>query len=152
MGNSHPTPPHPKFSLLHPSQRAAPRGQEELPARPLSVQVSRPSSGSGGQAPGEALRPRIGQGLEEDWKTGWEEGAQISLEALGNRGAEVLECGEASESKGSKRIKKGRRRVLRKLCLLGRARRLDRLAGSWAPGTRLGCLLGLGGAQVSACS
>lgn len=32
-----------------------------------------------------------------------------------------------------------------KLCLLGQARRLDRLAGSWAPGTRLGCLLGLGG-------
>lgn len=63
MGNSHPTPP--KLSL-HPSQRAAPRGQEELPARPLSVQVSRPSSGSGGQAPGEARRPRIGQGLEED--------------------------------------------------------------------------------------
>lgn len=46
---------------------------------------------------------------------------------------------------GSKRTKKGRRRVLRKLCLLGQARRLDRLAGSWALGTRLGCLLGLGG-------
>lgn len=48
-----------------PSQRAAPRDQEELPARPLSVQVSRPCSGSGGQAPGEARRPRIGQGSEE---------------------------------------------------------------------------------------
>lgn len=54
-------------------------------------------------------------------------------------------CGEAPESKGAQRTKRGRRRALRKLCLLGRARRLDGLAGSWAPGTRLGCLLGLGG-------
>lgn len=64
-GNSHPTSP-PSPALSHPSQPAPPRGQEELPARPLSVQVSRPCSGLGDQAPGETWRPRIGQGSERD--------------------------------------------------------------------------------------
>lgn len=67
-GNSHPTSPPPSRALPHPSQPAPPRGQEELPARPLSVQVSRPCSGLGDQAPGAAWRPRIGQGSERDWK------------------------------------------------------------------------------------
>lgn len=64
-GNSHPTsPPTPRRALPHPSQPAPPRGPEESLARPLSVQVSRPCSGSGDQAPGAARRPRIGQGSE----------------------------------------------------------------------------------------
>lgn len=65
-GEQPPYLPPPAWPSPSPSQPAAPRGQEELPARPLSVQVSRPCSGLGGQAPGEARRPRIGQGSEKD--------------------------------------------------------------------------------------